>query len=170
MLICWGWKNKTGGEEKYWINKVKAGEREARFGLVQYQMCFRNWWRGPRVLHVLFTDHHRTADLSPQGTGQVLCPRVEYWLKAHTFTHTRACAHTLKVPAQYSTTVTFWLGWSPCSFSSGALVCCIFFFFLNLVIFFFFFLFSLSNSASLFQWQMAHHSENAVRQQTPQTN
>lgn len=32
------------------------------------------------------------------------------------------------------------------------------------------FLFSLSNSVSLFLWQMAHHSENAHRQQTPQTN
>lgn len=94
--LCWfvgAGKNKTGEEVKYWINKVKAGEREARFGLVQYQMCFRNWWLGPRVLHVLFTDHHRAADLSPQATGQVLCPRVEYWLKAHAFTHARRRAH-----------------------------------------------------------------------------
>lgn len=80
---------------------VEKGVRK-RFGFI-------NWWQGPKLLHVVFTDHHHPIDVEPQGPSQVLCPQLEYWLKAHIFRHTHTHRHR-QVHAQYSTTVKFWLG------------------------------------------------------------
>lgn len=155
MLIWEGWKNKTEKEEKYWINKVQAGEREARLGLAWCNIKCASEIDGqdPRY-YMYFPLIITTLLISSHGVRtrySVLRLNID-WKHTHSHTHTQMHTHR-QVHAQYSTTVKFWSGWVHAASPQAHWVL----YFLNRVKIRF--LFSLSNSVSLFLWQMAHHSQ-----------